>query len=123
MWGVTVPPESQPMKMRGWKVGHVDIYELYTKSRPTRTAILIAFRTSSLSSMLMNLYIGIPNGPLFMNQCCDCGVSFLARLSRRFALANCCLYCIRGHCKRYINKNHCIKDPRNPLRRSTLYIF
>ncbi|WP_010479494.1 RNA-guided endonuclease InsQ/TnpB family protein [Thermococcus zilligii] len=28
MWGVTVPPESQPMS-RGWKVSRNDIYELY----------------------------------------------------------------------------------------------
>ncbi|MBC7093998.1 transposase [Thermococcus sp.] len=29
MWGVPVPPESQPMKMGGWKVSRNDIYELY----------------------------------------------------------------------------------------------
>ncbi|RLF64765.1 MAG: hypothetical protein DRN26_06230 [Thermoplasmata archaeon] len=29
MWGVTVPPESQPMKMGGWKVSRNEIYELY----------------------------------------------------------------------------------------------
>ena len=31
MWGVTVPPESQPMKVltRGWKVSRNEIYELY----------------------------------------------------------------------------------------------
>jgi len=28
MWGVTVPPESQPMKMGGWKVSRNDVYEL-----------------------------------------------------------------------------------------------
>ena len=30
MWGVSVPPESQPMKMGGWKVSRNDIYKLYT---------------------------------------------------------------------------------------------
>ncbi|HII66567.1 MAG TPA: IS200/IS605 family element transposase accessory protein TnpB [Thermococcaceae archaeon] len=29
MWGVSVPPESHPMKMGGWKVSRNDIYELY----------------------------------------------------------------------------------------------
>ena len=29
MWGVTVPPESQPMKMGGRKVSRNDVYELY----------------------------------------------------------------------------------------------
>ncbi|WP_456396662.1 RNA-guided endonuclease InsQ/TnpB family protein [Thermococcus sp.] len=29
MWGVTVPPESQPMKMGGWKVSRNDVYALY----------------------------------------------------------------------------------------------
>ncbi|WP_297490981.1 transposase [Thermococcus sp.] len=30
MWGVSVPPESPPMKMGGGKVSRNDIYELYT---------------------------------------------------------------------------------------------
>ncbi|WP_172967220.1 hypothetical protein [Thermococcus sp. 101 C5] len=30
MWGVSVPPESQPMKTGGWKVSRADVYELYT---------------------------------------------------------------------------------------------
>nr|WP_087035860.1 RNA-guided endonuclease TnpB family protein [Thermococcus litoralis] len=38
MWGVTVPPESQPMKMGGWKVSRADVYELY-KLRLTRTDV------------------------------------------------------------------------------------
>jgi len=29
MWGVTVPPESPPMKMRGGKVSRNEIYKLY----------------------------------------------------------------------------------------------
>ncbi|ALM74071.1 RNA-guided endonuclease InsQ/TnpB family protein [Thermococcus barophilus] len=29
MWGVPVPPESQPMKTGGWKVSRNDIYKLY----------------------------------------------------------------------------------------------
>ncbi|ASJ13443.1 RNA-guided endonuclease InsQ/TnpB family protein [Thermococcus thioreducens] len=30
MWGVTVPPESRPMKMGGWKVSRNEAYALYT---------------------------------------------------------------------------------------------
>jgi len=30
MWGVSVPPESPPMKMGGGKVSHINVYELYT---------------------------------------------------------------------------------------------
>ncbi|WP_167893435.1 hypothetical protein [Thermococcus sp. M36] len=29
MWGVTVPPESQPMKTGGWKVSRNEVYKLY----------------------------------------------------------------------------------------------
>ncbi|ASI98140.1 RNA-guided endonuclease InsQ/TnpB family protein [Thermococcus celer] len=29
MWGVSVPPESHPMKMGGWKVGRNDVYKSY----------------------------------------------------------------------------------------------
>ncbi|WP_460041700.1 hypothetical protein [Thermococcus atlanticus] len=30
MWGVTVPPESPPMKMGGGKVSRNDVYKPYT---------------------------------------------------------------------------------------------
>ncbi|ALM76427.1 hypothetical protein TBCH5v1_2537 [Thermococcus barophilus] len=32
MWGVSVPPESQPMKIGGWKVSRNGAYELQDKS-------------------------------------------------------------------------------------------
>jgi len=39
MWGVTVPPESQPMKMGGWKVSRNEIYELYGSCGLIRTVV------------------------------------------------------------------------------------
>ena len=37
MWGVTVPPESHPMKTGGWKVCRNNIYELYASyGKPER---------------------------------------------------------------------------------------
>ncbi len=39
MWGVSVPPESHPMKPRGWKVSYNDILRTLQKLRLTRTVV------------------------------------------------------------------------------------